>query len=581
MDSRLYGTSMKKHWRVIQPDIQSVKNISKDLQCSPIFAKILANRKIESAAEALDFLNPSLQNVHPPFSLKDLDAAVHRIAKAIKDGEKILIFGDYDVDGVTSATVLLKFLKHTGAEVSVYIPHRTEEGYGLQTQQVLNYALPNEIKLIITADCGSSSHEAVHQAQQAGIDVIVTDHHRISDSLPQAVAVINPQRPDCSAGFEDLAGVGVAFMLIIALRKYLREINFWHRRPEPNLKRFCDLVALGTIADAVPLRQQNRIMTRAGIDLIQAKGMRPGIKALLETSKVNPDEICAEDIAFKIVPRLNAAGRMGHAKLAADLLTTKDHRMAQKLAIYLDKLNATRKETEIKILEQIQAYLKKNPQTLNKKSIVLAHPNWHEGVLGIVASRLVDQYYRPVVLLSIRDGMGKGSARSIPGFDIYECLSNCSHYFEKFGGHSMAAGLTVKEENIAAFKEIFEVSVQNTAVAENFVPELFIDSELRFKDISDRLLDEIESLKPFGTDNPNPLFMATNVTVKTSQIVGENHRRMLLCQPSSGTDKAFNAIYFNVFTGDSLPDTYDQIAFRLQWNRWGGEKIIQIIIEAT
>jgi single-stranded-DNA-specific exonuclease len=572
---------MKKHWRITQPDIDSVTKISEALTCSPIFAKILVNRNIKSADHALNFLNPSLQNLHPPFSLKGMNEAVHRISKAINGDEKILIFGDYDVDGITSATVLLEFLILTGADVSLYIPHRTNEGYGLQKQQIMNYALPNKVNLIITTDCGSSSHEAIHQAQQAGIDVIITDHHRISDSFPPAVALINPQRPDCSAGFEDLAGVGVAFMLIIALRKYLREMNFWHSRPEPNLKRFCDLVALGTIADAVPLRQQNRIMTRAGIDLIQAKELRPGIKALLQTSRVNPDVVYAEDIAFKIVPRLNAAGRMGHAKRAADLLVTKNHRMAREIAISLEKLNEARKETEIKILQQIQAILVKNPHLLNKKSIVLAQDNWHEGVLGIVASRLVDQYYRPVVLLSTKDGTGKGSARSIAGFDLYACLSNCSQQLENFGGHSMAAGLKMKEVNIAPFIETFEAAVQNTTKGDNLVPELLIDSELQFTDISANLLDEIESLKPFGTGNRNPLFMAQNVTVKTSQIVGERHRRMLLCQASGGTDQAFGAIHFNAVTGDALPQTYERIAFRLQWNHWGGDKTIQMIIEAA
>jgi single-stranded-DNA-specific exonuclease len=400
----------------------------------------------------------------------------------------------------------------------------------------------------------------------------------VSTGPPQAVALINPNRPDCEAGFEHLAGVGVAFMLVISLRKHLRDINFWHSRSEPNLLRLCDLVCLGTVADAVPLVAENRILTHAGINLIKAGNTRPGLKTLLALCRINETTVTSEDIVFKIVPRLNAAGRLGHARVAMDLLMAKNTETAADLAQSLDALNRTRKETETEILTEIRSYLSKNLQESNKSAIVLAHHKWHEGVLGIVAARLVDQYHRPVVLISTHDGLGKGSARSIPGFDLYRGLLKCARWLEAFGGHSMAAGLKIKDGNIKDFIEMFEASVKNTIQPGDFLPELVIDCELKFSDISDRLLDEIDTLMPFGEGNPNPLFMARNVSVKSSRIVGQNHRRMFLCQPSSGTHKSFGAIHFNSVTDAALPEAYNRIAFRLNWNHWKGDKYPQLVI---
>jgi single-stranded-DNA-specific exonuclease len=569
---------MKKQWRIHHPDFQCVEKISKGLKCTPTFAEILVNREIKSVKQALDLLQPSLKNIRPPFSLKDMDTAVQRIGKAIAKGEKILIFGDYDVDGITSAAVIFEFLDTMGADTSVYIPHRLKEGYGLQKQHISDIAIPNNVDLIITTDCGSSSQDAVQRAQDADIDVIITDHHRVSNSLPPAKAFINPNRPDCDTGFEQLAGVGVAFMLTVSLRKYLRDINFWKTGTEPNLLRLCDLVALGTIGDAAPLVAENRILTHAGINLIQAGKSRPGLKTLLEASNINEAAVTSENIAFRIIPRLNAAGRLGHAKAALDLLTATDPAVAGEIAQYLDELNNVRKETETEILTEIRQYLAKNPQEAGKSAIVLAHDKWHEGVLGIVASRLVDQYYRPVVVVSTREGLGKGSARSIPGFDLYGGLSRCSRFLEAFGGHSMAAGLKIKRENIAKFKEIFETFVKNTVRPETIAPELLIDCELQFNEISEQLLNEIETLRPFGADNPNPVFMARNIAVKSSQVVGNNHRRMFLYQPSSGTGKHFGAIHFNSVADAPLPESYDKIAFQLNWNYWNGEKYPQLVI---
>jgi len=575
-----YGFFMKKHWQILKPDIISVENIVKALKCNPIIASILVNRHIVTTEDATSFLKPSLNNLRGPFSIKDMDIAVNRIFSAITSNEKILIFGDYDVDGITAITILFEFFRWVGADVSYYIPHRIKEGYGLQVQHISDYVLPNSIKLIITADCGSSSHHAVKAARDNGIDVIITDHHNISERPQQAVAVINPKQHDCHSGFDNLAGVGVAFYLVISLRKHLRDMHFWQNRPEPNLKNLCDLVALGTVADIVPLINENRIFTRIGLNLINS-GNRCGINALIEACGIKMHSTDAQDIAFKLAPRLNAAGRIDHAKSAVKLLTTTEQETAKYIAGSLNSMNIKRQEIEKKILDEILLYLSKNPGLLSKSSLVLSHRDWHEGVLGIVASRIVKMYFRPVVLIAVKEDVGKGSSRSIPGFDLYKGLQACSSDLESFGGHSMAGGLKIKTEKIDLFQRNFENAVAKMTEPDDFVRTISIDYGLDFDDISDGLIDELESLKPFGAGNPEPLFMTRNVKVLSSQIVGENHRRMILGQSSGKKNRTFKAIQFNINTGIPLNESFDKIAFRLCWNRWNNKKTAQIVVEET
>ncbi|MBC8200377.1 MAG: single-stranded-DNA-specific exonuclease RecJ [Desulfobacteraceae bacterium] len=576
---------MKKYWQLLQPDNNLVENIRGELQCNPVTATILVNRKIISKDDALRFLKPSLNNMRPPCSMKDMDAAVRRIYSAITGHEKILIFGDYDVDGITATTILFEFLHYTKADVSYYIPHRTKEGYGLHTKHITDYAIPNKINLIITVDCGSSSDNAVKTASGSGIDVIITDHHEISDKPSRAVAVLNPKRHDCSSGFDDLAGVGVAFYLLICLRKQMRDNHFWQNRPEPNLKNLCDLVALGTVADMVPIVDENRILVKTGLEIINA-GDRCGIKTLMESSGIIRlrRTVNTEDIAFRLAPRLNAAGRIEHASAAVELLTTNNLETARQLARSLNSMNFKRHDIEQKIMEDISEYLKNNQYLLKNSSLVLSDNEfgnmWHEGVLGIIASRMVKKYFRPVVLIAIKEGVGKGSARSIPGFNIYKGLMLCSDLLEAFGGHSMAAGLTIKAEHMDIFQKNFENTVQQTTSPDDFMQTISIDYELNFEDISDALINELETLKPFGTGNHEPLFMAKNVSVMDSKIVGKNHRRMHLKQSAAGgTGNSFNAIHFNVDTNKNLRESFDQIAFRLHWNYWNGKKTAQIVIE--
>jgi single-stranded-DNA-specific exonuclease len=569
---------MKKEWQILRPDPRVVEKLSGILKCHPAIASILVNRNITSPEDASKFLYASLHQLSPPFTLKDMDVGVHRISKAINHREKILIFGDYDVDGVTATTILLEFFRSVGADVSYYIPHRLTEGYGLQSSHIMNYALAKKINLIITVDCGSGSHDAVAAANAAGIDVIITDHHVMPDTIPPAVAVINPMRYDCPSGFDNLAGVGVAFYLLICLRKQLRDENFWKDRPEPNLKRICDLVALGTLADMVPLTNDNRILAKTGLDIIRSSS-RPGMKALMGVCGIHKRAVNSEDVVFGLVPRLNSAGRVDHASLAVELLITNCMDHAGQIANSLNRMNRKRRSVETKMLAQIEDHLKVNPSLLGKNTLVLAHPDWHLGILGIVASRVVKKYCCPVVLITSSDGVGKGSARSIPGVNLYDGLCACAGDLESFGGHSMAAGLKIKTEKIERFKSKFENVVGDITTPDDFIPKITIDYELSFDDISEGLIDQIESLNPFGTGNPEPIFMATNITVVSWKMVGKHHRRMLLKPSGGNTGNTFNAIHFNADTGIPVKQKFDRIAFRLRWNRWNGRKTAQIIIE--
>ena len=432
--------------------------------------------------------------------------------------------------------------------------------------------------LIITADCGSTSHEAVEMAREAGTDVIITDHHSISD-LPRAVAVVNPKRPDCTAGFEHLAGVGVAFCLLICLRKHLRDKKFWQSRPEPNLKQLCSLVALGTVADVVPLVDQNRILTKTGLEVIKT-GDRPGIRALIKACGISSNTADTEAILFRLAPRLNAAGRMDHAKIAVDLLTTNDSETARGIAGSLNLMNQKRQSIEKKMVQDILEYVDHHPDLCRGVSLVLSDPEWHEGVLGIVASKIVEKYFRPTILISTKTGIGKGSGRSIPGIDLHAGLSVCADDMEYFGGHAMAAGLTIKRDNIPLFQKNFEQAIRKMTTPSDFVQTVSVDYELDLNDISNDLIDELETLEPYGEGNPEPLFLARNVRASSPKIVGDgNHRQMTLRQVSENrTGKGIKAIQFNIDPDMPLKDHFSQIAFRLRWNRWNGRKIAQITI---
>lgn len=566
---------MKLTWKIRQSDQDTASDLAQQMGLHPLTARLLNNRSIFSLEEAEHFLHPSLKDLPPPSLLKDIDVASARIVAALENKEEILVFGDYDVDGVTATSLLYSFLQNAGARISYYIPNRITEGYGLKPLHITSCALNRKTKLIITVDCGSTSHKAIREARQHNIDVIVTDHHALPEELPDALAVINPKRNDGVAGLGNLAGVGVAFYLIIRLRMQLRETGYWRGKKEPNLKKACDLVALGTVADVVPMVNANRILTRAGLDELKTRG-NGGIRILIERCGIDKRYIDAADIAFKLAPRLNAAGRLAHADDAMALLTADNPQDAAKHAGHLHALNLKRREMEREILEEIDARLNRHP--LNEKTnIILLHGrNWHIGILGIVASRLVRRFARPVIVLTLEGDFAKGSARSIPGIDLAGLLSACTQHLISHGGHAMAAGLQLHADKIEGFRDAIEQCADKIMGRGMAPPSLEIDSELDFNEISRAFIDEMELLKPFGEKNPEPLFAAQNVSVTQSKILSGGHRRMMLKQAEG---RSFQAIHFNPDPGLASFDFFRKIAYRLQINRWNGAENIQLMIE--
>ena len=566
---------MKTIWDILEPDPAAVRQLASEMAIDPVVAAVLVNRHITTAKAAGAFLKPTLAAITPPDTITDMPAAARRLARALREGEKILVFGDYDVDGVTATALLLDFLRQAGGRVAHYIPHRRKEGYGLKSDHVRQRILPGGFRLVVTVDCGISSHEAVHSAAAGGVDVIITDHHRPSGSLPEALAVINPQRSDCSAGLDHMAGVGMAFYLLVELRRQLRSEGFWHKRPEPNLKAFCDLVALGTIADMVPLVAENRAFIRAGLPVMTS---RPGLKALTDICRIAPDRVESDDVAFRLAPRLNAAGRMAHANLALRLLTTRDPQRSRRIARTLDRLNTRRQHTENAIVEMIRARIAARPELLEHRALVMAQPAWHEGVLGIVAARMARTYCRPVVLLSRNGRMACGSARSIPGVDLHRALSACRDHLAHFGGHAMAAGLTLPVDQLPSFEERLQDYLAHETLAEAYRPRLALDAEIGLDQIRPLLLDQLEALQPFGQAIPEPIFMLRDIGVDTHRLVGGHHRRLTLSAPRAGR---VQAIHFNVDPAQSPPERFDRMACHVRWNRWKESRRPQLVIVAT
>lgn len=572
---------MEKRWHILTPDFEQVSALSETLGCQPAVAAVLINRDICNADDAEAFLKPSFAHVRSPFLMKDADRAVERILQALRQREKVLIFGDYDADGITATALLFEFLTHLDADVHCHIPDRLTEGYGLRRDYIEAHAVPDGIGLIITVDCGMSSHEAVSAARRAGIDVIITDHHEAPSQMPEALAVLNPKQPDCPSGFSWLAGVGVAFNLVLALRKRLRDEGYWNNRPEPNLKAACDLVALGTVGDMVPLVEENRVYVKAGLEVL-ASDARPGVKALLGVCKLANRRIGTRDLAFRLAPRLNAPGRLHHASSALRLLTTSSMETARTIAAELNRQNVKRQEIEGQILSEALERLERNPKLLEQRALVLDQQGWHQGVIGIVASRLVNRYVRPVVVIGVTDGIGKGSARSPAGFDLYEGLKGCAQYLEQFGGHKAAAGLTLKAENIPAFRQDFERLVSQKTRPEDFVPELLIDDRICASDVSAELADELQALAPFGTGNPEPLFVMPDMEILSARKVANHHLHMKLrsSNPSEAKqDRPLDAMLFKLSQEIPQPGDLYRIACHIRWNRWRDQKRIQLVIK--
>lgn len=568
---------METEWREKKADPTTVARLTQTLGCHPIVATLLTNRGIDTPEEARTFLDPSLETLTKPFSLKDMDKAVTRIISAVENREKILIFGDFDADGVTSTAILNDFFTHVDAELTWYIPHRTKEGYGLKPEHIA-MAAEQYVDLIITVDCGSDSFEAVEAARLEDMDIIVTDHHEVPVPPPPALALVNPKQTDCPSGLDHLAGVGVAFYLVIALRMAMREKGMWQELKEPNLIKSCDLVALGTIADMVPLVAENRTLSIAGIDVMR-KGKRPGLKALFDVSRIDNVVLDSDDIAFRIAPRINAAGRMSHARICIDLLCSTDRNGAEQKAALLDQLNRKRQQTEQSIVADMEQRIARHPELAERSALVMSDPSWNPGVLGIAASKAAKKYACPVVLISTAHSPATGSCRSVNSINIHKALGQCKGMLQRFGGHAMAAGLTIRENNIKDFSTMFESEIRSMVNGKDIKKTLDLDCALPIATITRELVEQVDRLRPFGTGNPEPLFYCEDVTVVRSTIIGTRHRKMMLANAADGTGPTMEALHFNIDNPDDLPNHFSKIAFRIRMNRFNRGVSPQIIIE--
>jgi single-stranded-DNA-specific exonuclease len=559
-------------WKMKDAGDKEIENVlSKEFALHPIISQILASREITDLDIARRYLNPSLNDLHSPFLMKDMKAGISRVLQAISANEEIVIYGDYDADGITSVVILYKFLREITPHVTYYIPDRVQEGYGLKNPVIDKFKNSN-VHLIITVDCGISDNEQIAYARTLGIDTIVLDHHEISGPLPPAVANINPNRKDCEFPFKDLAGVGIAYNFLIALRGTLRKEGFWKNDNYPNLKEYLDVVALGTIGDIAPLVDENRIFARIGLELL-TEGKRPGIKALKEVSGIDSQVIDSFKASFCLIPRINAAGRIASAMDAVAMLLTEDVKEARMYAEKLDAYNRRRQSMEKIILNEILEKIGRTPDMEKMNSLVFASDKWHPGVVGIVASRLVDLFSRPAFVISLNNGVGKGSGRSVSDFNIYEGIQQCASLLLSYGGHCYAAGISIKEDDIDEFACMLDDIIRNSAQSPEMVSSTLIDAECSLEDINFDLINQMKTLAPFGSRNPEPILCARNLKVASPSIVGNNHLKMRLT--SSGA--AYDSIWFAM--GSYLPSLAGanlDVAFTPQINYWNGTSDIQL-----
>ena len=547
---------------------------SREFGIHPIIAQILINRGFRDIESARRYLYPSLNDLHSPFLMKDIKKGVARLTKAIHNKEKIVIYGDYDADGITSVVILLKFIRQVTPFIDYYIPDRIQEGYGLSIAAIDKFK-QDKVGLIITVDCGISDVEQIAYAQSIGIDTIILDHHEISGDLPPAVAAINPNREDCAFPFKGLAGVGIAYNFLIALRGTLNKEGFWKNKNYPNLKEYLDIVSLGTIGDIAPLIDENRIFTKIGLELI-TEGRRPGIKALKEVSGVDNQVIDSFKASFSLIPRINAAGRIASPSDAVKLLMTDDISEARVLAEKLDSYNRHRQLMEKKILNDILDIISRNVSIEKTNSLVFDSDQWHPGIIGIVASRLVELYNRPAFVISLQDGLGKGSGRSVSGFNIYKGIQQCAHLLVSYGGHYHAAGISIKKENIDEFKDLLDQIAMSNAEMSDMTYQINIDAECPIESTRADWITQFELLAPFGSKNPEPLLYARNVKASAPIVVGNNHLKMWVNSNNASRDSIwFNmGKYINALNGA----TFD-IVFTPQINNWNGSQDIQLKIK--
>ena len=546
---------MNKKWEFYEENSEEIIDIAKKHNISELLTKILVNRGITDDKEIDTFLNPTRNDFYDPYLMPDMDKAVERIIKAINNQEKVMIYGDYDVDGITSITVLKKFLEERGLKTGHYIPNRLEEGYGLNENAIRSIA-EQKYTLMITVDCGISGIEEVELANQLGIEIIITDHHEQSESLPNAYAIINAKRKDSQYPFRGLAGCGAVFKLIqaISLRLGLEEKEFL---------KYLDIVCVGTISDIVPLVDENRVIAKLGLKLV-AQTRNIGLRELILQSGYK--KIDSNTISFGVAPRINACGRMGYQEEALDLFLTNNIEEARKITARLNSYNLERQTKEKDIFEQaIKELEKEDIEKLN--TIVLSGDNWHHGVIGIVASKLTEKFYKPTILICFEDNIGKGSGRSLPGFDLHEALVETSAYLEKYGGHEMAVGLSLKKEKYNDFKLAFEEIAKSKNI-QQIIPVIKIDSIITAKDVNKKTIQDLEMLEPFGEKNKNPIFVYKNLKIDSIRALSEGKHLKLTLKDDN---LLINAIGFNLgyLSEEYLIGDKIDIAGNLEINKYG------------
>lgn len=554
---------MNKKWEFYNSDEIKIKDISTKFNISELLSTVLVNRNIVEEDEINLFLNPTRNDFHDPYLMPDMKQAVERIINAINTQEKTMIYGDYDVDGITSITVISKFLKERGLEVGTYIPNRLDEGYGLNRNAIKQIA-DNGYKLIITVDCGISGTEEVDYANSLGMEVIVTDHHEPLEILPKALAVIDCKRKDSKYPFNSLAGVGVSFKLIQAIGQRLG-------LPEKEYLKYLDIVCVGTISDIVPLVNENRVIAKLGLKLVE-NTKSPGLRALLKAAAYK--EVNSNTVSFGIAPRINACGRMGHETDALDLFLTENIVEANSITEKLNEYNRKRQDIEKKIFEEAISKIEKEHLDDNN-AIVLGSENWHHGVIGIVSSKITDLYYKPSILICFEDNdIGKGSGRSIQGFDLHAALCSSSKYLEKYGGHEMAVGLSIKKDNFKDFKIQLEKSAKE-AHTEEIIPVIKIDKEISLKDIKVESVKNLSLLEPYGEANKTPIFIYKNLKIDSIRALSEGkHLKLTLKDDNT----IINAIGFNMgkYSEEYLIGDKIDVIGVLEINTFNGIESVQI-----
>lgn len=559
---------MKKRWTPLSYNSSIAQHLEEVLKINPIFCQMLAQRGISSYDEAYQFFRPSLDQLHDPFLMKDMNLAVNRLATAIQKKEKILLYGDYDVDGTTSVTLLFSFLKKYHQNIDFYIPDRYREGYGISFEGV-DYAAQNDTTLVIAMDCGIRANDKVSYANEKGIDFIICDHHLPDHKLPPAIAILDPKRTDCPYPYKELSGCGITFKLVQA---FIEQNGLDHSQ----LNELLDLVVISIACDIVPMLGENRTLAFLGMKQLNHT-QRPGLLSLIEVSQRNfPLNI--NDIVFGLGPIINAAGRLSDARQAVHLLLSSDKDHAKEQANLLHQKNKKRKEIDLQIVQEAKFMIEENKSFSNQKSVVLFQPHWHKGIVGIAAARMVESYHRPTIILAESNGVAVGSARSIKGFNIHAAIKKCEDLLINFGGHAHAAGLTLSLENVDLLKERFEKIVQEAITTDDLVPEINFSSQLHFEKITPQFWNILKQFAPFGPQNRNPVFITKNVMdTGSSRLLKNNHLKLSL---KENGNLPFNAIAFG--QGDFFPAIQEQpfhICYTINENNWNGKTELQLNVK--